>query len=124
MLCFSKRPAVASDFNRFPPMRFPCAIMLLALTSLAGCASPVPATHMAAVKPATNEQVKACADIDDIVGASGWYGIYASKGIENARSEALHKAAAVGASHIVWNEPTLVYGSTSVSAKAYHCPTA
>ncbi len=90
--------------------------------AIAGCAAP--SSHVAnssSVKPATAEQVKACAYIDDIVGTSAWYGAFASQGSENARQEALIRAEKAGATHIVWQPPTVLYGSTSVSGKAYRC---
>ncbi len=89
---------------------------------IAGCAAP--SSHLAnsaAVRPATAEQVKACAYIDDIVGTSAWYGMFASQGSENARQEALIRAEKAGATHIVWQPPTVLHGSTSVSGKAYRC---
>lgn len=89
---------------------------------LVGCAAP--SSHVArsiSVKPATAEQVAGCAYLDDIVGTSAWYGAFASQGSENARQEALIRAEKVGATHIVWNAPTVLHGSTSVSGRAYRC---
>jgi hypothetical protein len=63
-----------------------------------------------------------CAYLDDIIGSSGWYGAFATQGIENARAEALTKAASIGATHIVWQPRTEVYGTSSVAGKAYRCP--
>lgn len=94
---------------------------LAACALLASCAAPVPAVRSGSVKPATADQVARCAYIDDVGGASGWYGVFASQGIENARAEVLLKAEAIGATHIVWNPPTAVYGGTSVIGKAYRC---
>lgn len=89
---------------------------------LTGCAAPSSNVAVSSsVKPATAEQVARCAYIDDIVGTSAWYGAFASQGSENARQEALIRAEKVGATHIVWNSPTVLYGSTSVSGKAYRC---
>lgn len=96
----------------------------LAVTLMAGCAAPsVPYTDVrqAQVRPAAATDVERCTYVDDIVGSSGWYGMFATQGIENARAEALAKAAKVGATHIVWQQPVVVYGSTSVAGKAYRC---
>jgi uncharacterized protein YceK len=89
---------------------------------LGGCAAP--SSHVAsstAVKPADSSQVARCTYLDDIVGTSAWYGAFASQGSENARQEALLRAEKAGATHIVWNAPTVLHGSTSVSGKAYRC---
>lgn len=90
---------------------------LLVCAVLAGCASTTPV----AVKPATPAQVASCAYLDDVIGTSGWYGLMASQGAENARAEAINRAAQLGATHLVWSEPSVRYGSTSTSAKAYRC---
>lgn len=92
---------------------------------LVGCAAPsVQYTEVkqGSVKPATPERVKACEYLDDIIGTSGWYGVFATQGAENARAETINKAASIGATHIVWHASTVGYGSTSVGAKAYRCP--
>ena len=94
--------------------------LLLGLV-LTGCASQGQRPAKISVAPATEETVKACEYLDDVVGTSGWYGVFASRGIENARSEAMSKAAEIGATHIVWQSNNTNYGSTSVSAKAYRC---
>ena len=96
------------------------AAALLASLLLAGCAT-APAS-MSAVQPATAERVASCAYVDDVVGTSGWYGVFATKGVDGARQDVLDKAAAAGATHIVWLPPTVTYGSTAAVAKAYRCP--
>lgn len=98
------------------------ALALLA----AGCAAPsAPYTAVrqsSPVRPAAADQVAQCRYLDDIVGTSGWYGIFATQGIENARAEAFAKAESIGATHIVWQPRTEVFGSTSIAGKAYRCP--
>ncbi|WP_439606839.1 hypothetical protein [Hydrogenophaga sp.] len=95
----------------------------LLMVALVGCAAP--SSHVASsssIKPADERQVAQCKYLDDIVGTSAWYGMFASQGSENARQEALIRAEKIGATHIVWNQPTVLHGSTSVSGKAYRCP--
>lgn len=102
----------------------PLPIALLLFAILAGCATPsVPYTVVKSdpVKPATPERVKSCEYLDDIIGTSGWYGVFATQGVENARAETMTKAANLGATHIVWQSNTVNYGSTSVAGKAYRC---
>lgn len=86
-----------------------------------GCAS-APVATSTTVRPATAEAVAGCNYLDDLVGTSGRYGVFASSGAENARADLLTKAASIGATHVVWADATAGYGGTSVEAKAYRCP--
>lgn len=97
--------------------------MLIAavMMSLVGCATDGAPPNNSAVKVTTADAVTGCAYIDDVVGTSGWYGLFASRGVENARGELLNRAQAAGATHVVWSAPSLTYGSTSVVGKAYRC---
>lgn len=89
---------------------------------LSACAAPVSQPDRpAAVRPATAEDVAKCQYVDDITGTSGWYGMFAAQGIDNAKSEALARAQATGATHIVWADQKPVYGSTVITGKAYRC---
>lgn len=98
-------------------------ILTFLIGLLTGCAAPsaplVPANS--SVRPATAEQVRACEYLDDVIGTSGFYGVFASQGVENARAETLNKAVSIGATHVVWQSSTVSYGSTSVAGKAYKC---
>lgn len=85
---------------------------------LGGCASGI---NSSGVQPASPDQVTSCRYLDDVLGTSILYGLFASAGGDNARAQALDKARAMGATHIVWNAPTGRYGSTDVSGKAYRC---
>lgn len=96
--------------------------LLLGLVILAGCAAPSDRVQASSsVKPATADQVARCAYLDDVVGTSSLYGVFAASAAENARLEALTKAEKLGATHIVWTPMQGGYGSTSVSGKAYRC---
>src|SRR5689334_17311846 len=94
---------------------------LAALLLLASCATPAPPVGAPPVQPATPEQVAGCRYLDDVVGTSAWYGAFATQGLENARQDALARAAIAGATHIVWLAPTSTYGSSQVVGKAYRC---
>ena len=108
-------------------------IFLIAILSpvLIGCSTttlPVTETHtedkkekVVSVKPATEEQVKTCEYLDDIIGTSSFYGVFATKGIKNAKEEAINKATDIGATHIVWKSNSLTYGSTAITGMAYRC---
>jgi len=95
-------------------------VILFALLTI-GCASTLPVKVQGIV--ITEESAVAnCKYLDNVNGASGLYGMFASKGIENARKEALKQALALGATHVVWVPSDHGYGSTQVQGKAYHCP--
>lgn len=96
-------------------------LSVLAAASVVACANSTSPAGLGKVLPATAEQVASCRYIDDLVGTSGWYGVFASKGIDAARQEVLEKAAAAGATHIVWLAPSVTFGSSSAVAKAYRC---
>lgn len=91
----------------------------LALTCLAitGCAS-----HKAVgtIKEVSANNVEHCDYIANVTGTSGWGGLAASSGIENAKEQAKQQAINSGATHIVWLNINGGY-SPSVSANAYKC---
>lgn len=93
------------------------AALCAAFMALGGCAT----TPADAPAVTSTDQVTACRYVDDVVGSSGLYGAFASQGIENARAEALNKARAAGATHVVWQPSQGTFGSTTVAAKAYRC---
>ncbi len=97
----------------------------LILTFLVGCtATSAPHKEIkkgSAVKPSTNEMVKSCEYLDDLIGTSGWYGVFATQGVESARAEVLVKAQKIGATNVVWQSSNVSYGSTSVTGKVYRC---
>ncbi len=100
------------------------SLLLPLFVLFVGCATTsvsYTASRNGTVKAATPEQVATCEYLDDIIGASGWYGVFASQGVDNARAEVLVKAANIGATHIVWQSNTVGYGSTSVAGRAYRC---
>src|SRR3546814_12731515 len=74
-------------------------IFLLLVAALSGCAS-TPVARSAAVKPATAEAVASCEYLDDLAGASGRYGVFASSGAEKARMDLMAKAESIGATHV------------------------
>ena len=97
-------------------------ILSLALTLLVACASDMP-IQVHGVQIADDAQVARCKYLDNVHGASSWYGLIARKGLENARSYALRQARDIGATHVVWVPAAHGYGSSQVEGKAYLCPT-
>lgn len=89
---------------------------------VSGCAhQPGEAVGSSSVQAATAAQVAGCAYIDDLVGTSALYGLFAAQGMDNARADVLQRAAQAGATHVVWGAPVPGHGSTGTSAKAYRC---
>jgi hypothetical protein len=62
-----------------------------------------------------------CHYLDTVYGTSSWYGVFAEKGIENARLSAFEKAQSLGGTHIVWEPIAQGHGSSQVAGKVYAC---
>ena len=88
------------------------------LSSLA-CATTRSAAA-ARVQEADATMVAGCTYLGEVSGTSGWGGLAASTGIENAKNQALEQAAKKGATAVVWNALAGGWGP-SVSGKAYRC---
>lgn len=93
--------------------------LIIAALALAGCAT-VPAGSSAA-KSASPEEVAGCKYVDDFVGTSNLYGMFATQGIKNARAEAAANAAKAGATHVVWAGMGSRFSGSTVQAKGYRC---
>lgn len=92
----------------------------LAASSLfAGCAV-TPSVSASRVQDADAQMVASCKYVGEVQGSSGWGGLAASAGMENAKSEARESATKLGATHILWNNISGGWGP-SVSGKAYQC---
>jgi hypothetical protein len=90
---------------------------------LAGCAKGVGAnepTH--GVIMADEKMVADCRFVTDVSGVSPWYGVFAQPGLSGARNEAIKQAVMANASHVVWTQQNVTYGSTAVHGRAYRCP--
>src|SRR3546814_17163542 len=92
-------------------------IFLLLVAALSGCAS-TPVARSAAVKPATAEAVASCEYLDDLAGASGRYGVFASSGAAKPRMDLMAKAESIGATHVFWVDAHDGYVGTSAKAEA------
>lgn len=100
--------------------QFTLLVVGLALASLAGCHTTAPPASARAV-PGTADQVAGCKYLDDVASVSSRYGIFASAALDDTRAQVLMKAGELGATHLVWEAPVLVYGSTTSRGKAYRC---
>ena len=90
--------------------------VIVSVIALFGCASGDP------VRVADAASVAPCKYLDTVYGTSSWYGVFAEKGVENARVSAFEKARSLGATHVVWEPIPQSYGSSQVAAKVYRCP--
>ena len=94
---------------------------LILVSALGACASGSP-VQVPGVRVATLDSVSACKYVDTVYGTSSWYGVFAEKGIDNARLSAFTKARSLGGTHIVWEPLPQSYGSSQVAGKVYVCP--
>ena len=89
--------------------------------ALCACAGPATPVQVQGVQPTDEAGVAGCRYIDTIMGTSGWYGVNAGLGMNNARTEALNQAVAIGGNRVVWVPVAQNYGSTQANAKVYKC---
>ena len=99
------------------------SISLLFVALLAGCATGDP-VRVASIDVASLPAVAKCQYLDTVYGTSSWYGMFAEKGIENARLSAFDKAQKLGGTTIVWEPQQQGFGSSQVNGKVYRCPKA
>jgi hypothetical protein len=97
-----------------------CLLIVVVTFAIGGCATPL-SSKASAVREADESMVAGCTYLGDVAGTSGWGNLAASAGIENAKHEAMEKAAALGATHIVWRSLTGGYSPTA-TGRAYRCP--
>jgi hypothetical protein len=79
------------------------------------------AVQVADVKVISATAATSCEYIDTVYGTSSWYGVFAERGIENARYSVFSKAKGVGATHIAWEPIPQSHGSSQVTGRAYKC---
>ena len=97
-----------------------CVAVAFFCVAFAGCAV-APSSAASGVRDADAKMVETCKYVGEVDGSSGWGGLAASAGMENAKNAAREQAATkLGATHIVWNA---INGgmAPSVSGKAYKC---
>ncbi|MBT2144199.1 DUF4156 domain-containing protein [Rhodanobacter sp. LX-100] len=97
-------------------------VLCIAVTACLVCQScaTTPSASALRVADADQSMVAGCKFVGEIQGSSGWGGVAASTGMENARNEAREKAAKLGATNIVWQSIAGGY-APYVSGRAYSC---
>lgn len=93
------------------PLRLALAVLL------PGCGGSAPRS----VSAVESRAVAHCKYLEMVYGSSGWTGAFAQRGLREAREQAMARAAAVGASHIVWSPQGMRPGTTDAAAQAYLC---
>lgn len=84
-----------------------------------GCATTL-SPAAANIQSADQSMVKGCTFLGDVNGSSGWGNFAASQGMQNAQHEGLEQAAAMEATHVVWETVTGGF-SPSANGKSYKC---
>lgn len=88
--------------------------------ALSACAT-APSAEAMRVRDADSSMIRNCKFLGIVSGTSGWGGLAASAGEQNAENSARAKAAAMGANRIVWM--TVNGGwAPNASGNAYRCP--
>jgi hypothetical protein len=95
---------------------------LLGAISLGGCAA-TPTPQAAAVAEADQARVATCELLETVLGKSLIGGSVFTTGGTNAMVEARERAAAMGATHIVFGsvDSGSMYSTGSATARAYRC---
>ncbi len=96
--------------------------MLCATVWLSACAAFPQERYAGPVVAVPADAVARCALIDKLHSSSGLVGFFGPKGVDNIKQNLLKQADALGATHVVWGEPSVGYDSTSLSGQAYRCP--
>ena len=93
--------------------------LFIFLSFASGCAtfSPKPPGIM----EAGERMVTGCKFLGMVEGSSGWGWFVQEDALERAEVEALHKAAAMGATHLVWTQVESKGWSQRVEGRAYDC---
>ena len=99
-------------------MRRLIPFFLLAMLGACTFSRPV---QVPGIRVAEKESVAGCQYLDTVYGTSSWYGVFAERGVENARMSAFEKAQSLGGTHIVWELIPQGYGSSQVAGKVYTC---
>lgn len=94
-------------------------VVLAACLACQSCAT-TPSASASRVADADQGMVAGCQFVGEVQGSSGWGGLAASTGMENAKNEAREKAAKLGATNIIWHSIAGGY-APYVSGRAYSC---
>lgn len=94
------------------------AALALTACSVGGVSS---AHYDGPIRTADAASVENCEFLSDVIGTSGFYGMFAKQGVINARHAAYAEAEKLGATHVVWTSTDSAYGGTQAHGLAYRC---
>jgi hypothetical protein len=96
-------------------------VLLMPFVSLSiyACVSATPKAQL--IKEADERMIINCEFLGAISSSSGWGGLAREGGLQNAKNDALNKAAEKGATHFIWTTIDESWGSPRVSGRAYRC---
>lgn len=101
----------------------PILMAFLSALTVTACAFPIGTpSSIPDLKITTLAKVQDCDLISDVHGVSPLYGVFAASALDASRTQAMQQAAALGATHLVWDSNNTNYGSTAISGNAYRCP--
>lgn len=103
------------------------ALACLAVTVTLAACSNMPQHHeryAGHVIEGSADTVIHCKMLDTLGSSSGLTGFFAPKGVDNIKQNLLRQADNMGATHVVWDKPSVGYDTTTLTGKAYQCPSA
>lgn len=109
------------------PKRLITLTACLPLASVMVACSNMPQHHeryAGHVIEANADMVVHCKLLDTLNSSSGLTGFFAPKGVDNIKQNLLRQADSMGATHVVWDKPNVGYDATTLTGKAYQCPSA
>jgi diphthamide biosynthesis methyltransferase len=74
------------------------------------------------VRESVDRDIAQCQHVGTPMGSSTHHWITTSAAETNSRNEVLNKAAALGATHVVWGQQVASPRYQAISAQAYKCP--
>ncbi len=95
-------------------------ILLLTFVSATSCTGHLSPKAESLIET-TQDRVLECKYLGIVQGRSGWGMAMAEVGRRNAKIEAMELAASLGATHVVWQEPSRNIWSPHVMGHAYQC---
>ncbi len=96
-------------------------VLLSAVVSVVACATAPLSDRARSVVVTDQAHVGSCKPLGQVVGSSAAGGILTASGLKEAQAKALDAAGGLGATHLVWLDPTLSGDVQTASGLAYRC---
>jgi hypothetical protein len=94
-------------------------LLLICIALVEGCATMSP--KAVGIREADERMVAGCKFLGTAEGNSLWGGVVQAAALENAKAEALNKAAAMGTTHLIWTKIDAGWWGQRVWGRAYEC---